>query len=214
MTNFRNIPEQEFISSIDDLLAIYPEPAPNTGQMIKELDHLCAPYQTFIEHSPFVIVATSGKEGLDCTPRGDPAGFVRVLDDKHLALPDRRGNNRVDSLRNLIENSKISLLFMIPGHNNTLRVNGHARITINEDFCSEFIVQQKKPQSVILIEIDKVYVQCAKALMRSKLWQSIDEKAVKALPTVGDMMNHITKGKFDGKTYDANYPKHAQKTIY
>ena len=211
---FKDIPEQDYISSLEDLRKIYPEPASDSGQMIKELGALCKPYQNFIEHSPFVIIATSGDEGLDCTPRGDPAGFVRVLDDKHLAVPDRRGNNRVDTLRNLVEDSRIALLFMVPGNKNTLRVNGQARITTNSEFCSSFEMQGKAPQSVLIVKIEQVYIQCAKAIMRAKLWQGFDEAMIKSMPSVGHMLEHITKGDFDGKTYDANYPERVKQTIY
>src|ERR1700731_250522 len=133
----------------------------------KEIDPVNAHYRAFIEAAPFFALATCGPDGLDCSPRGDPAGFVRVLDEKTIAVPDRRGNNRIDSLRNLIHDPRVALLFMIPGVNETLRIIGRAKICTDPQLCASFTMQGKAPRAVLLISVDRVYFQCAKALVRS-----------------------------------------------
>ncbi len=193
---------------LDELYA-----APQSKALIKELDHLTDNYRAFVEKSPFVVLATSGPSGLDVSPRGDPSGFVRVLDDRTLALPDRRGNNRLDSLRNIVEDPRVSLLFMIPGVGETLRVKGTAQIVLDENLCQSFEIKGKAPVSVLVISIDKVYFQCQKALARSKLWDPDARIDRSELPTAGQILQALDQ-EFDGGTYDREYPEYMKKTIY
>jgi PPOX class probable FMN-dependent enzyme len=151
----------DLVTSEAPLDALYGQPAGPAG--IKEIDHISEHYRRFIETSPFVILAISGPEGLDCTPRGDPPGFVRVVDSRIVILPDRRGNNRIDSLRNIVRDPRIALLFLIPGVGRTLRINGRAVISIDPDLCASFAMEGKVPRSVIAVTAERVYTQCPKA---------------------------------------------------
>jgi uncharacterized protein len=195
-----------------ELDALYGAPVP--AALAKEIDRLNAPYRALIAASPFVVVATVGPEGLDCTPRGDPPGFVRVIDDQTLHLPDRRGNNRIDTLRNLIRDPRVSLLFLIPGMGETLRINGTARILADADLCAAYAMEGKAPRTVIEIMIGRVYFQCPKALVRSHLWDSARHVERTALPSTGEMLTACTAGAFDGAAYDAAYPDRLKQTIY
>jgi len=180
----------------------------------KELDHISAHYAKFIEKAPFVVVATIGTEGMDCSPRGDPAGFVRILDSKTVLIPDRRGNGRIDTLRNIVADGRIALLFVIPGINETLRINGRAELTTDPDLCESFAMQGKPPKSVIIVHAEAVYYQCAKALVRSKLWDADSKIARSELPSNGEMIEAFTDGEIDGAAYDAAYPQRIKDTIY
>jgi PPOX class probable FMN-dependent enzyme len=202
----------DIISSIDELEAIYGEIVP--AAKIKVLDHISEHYGAFIAAAPFVILSTSGPEGLDCSPRGDPRGFVRIHDARTLMIPDRRGNNRVDSLRNIVRDPRIALLFMIPGIGETMRVNGTATLSTNADLRESFAIEGKAPACVIVITVNEIYTQCQKALIRSKLWDPASRIARSELPTVGAMLSAITSGEFDGKAYDDAYPERMKKTIY
>ena len=157
------------VASVAALEAIYGLPA--GAAVVKEIDHISAEYRTFIEASPFFVLASNGPEGVDCSPRGDAPGFVRVAEDgKSLLIPDRRGNNRVDSLRNIVRDPRVSLLFLIPGVGETIRVIGRARITTDPALLESFIFAGKTPRSVITVAVERVYFQCSKAIIRSKLW--------------------------------------------
>jgi PPOX class probable FMN-dependent enzyme len=200
------------ITSLEQLEALYGAPA--GAAVIKELDRISEHYRRFIEAAPFMILATVGPEGMDCSPRGDPAGFVRVADEKTLMIPDRRGNNRVDSLRNIVRDPRVALLFLIPGVGETMRVNGRAAISTDPELCASFEIEGKLPRSVIVVTAGRVYPQCQKALVRSKLWDPATQIPRSSLPSVGEMMQAITKGEFDGKAYDAAYPDRLKQTIY
>lgn len=202
----------DLIESIDALEAIYGAIVPTAK--IKVLDHISEHYGAFIAAAPFVILATSGPEGLDCSPRGDPKGFVRIHDSRTLLIPDRRGNNRVDSLRNIVRDGRVALLFMIPGIGETMRVNGTAKLSTNLALRESFAMDGKIPASVIVISVAEIYTQCQKALVRSKLWDASTQIARSALPTVGTMLQTISKGEFDGKAYDDAYPERMKQTIY
>jgi len=204
------------IETIAELEAIYEFPAKAMPAVVKELDHISDHYQRFIEASPFVVLATAGPEGegLDCSPRGDPAGFARVVDPKTVMIPDRRGNNRVDSLRNIVRDGRVALLFMIPGSSTTLRINGRARLSTDPALCASFTMERKVPRSIIVVTADRVYTQCPKALVRSDLWNSAKHVANSALPTSGEIMQALTEGRIDGKQYDAAYPARLKETIY
>jgi uncharacterized protein len=199
------------ITTIAELEALY---APvNPTAILKEIDHVSAHYARFIETSPFMILATAGPEGLDCSPRGDPAGFVRIKDDRTLLIPDRKGNNRVDSLRNIIRDPRVALLFLIPGIGNTMRVNGRAAISTDPALCESFAMRGNPATSVIIVMVERVYPQCPKALVRSKLWDASAQIARETLPSMGEMMEALDPG-FDGKAYEAAYPARVERTIY
>ena len=200
------------ITSIEQLEALYGEPF--GPSMVKEIDHVNADYRAFIEASPFCTVATSGPDGLDCTPRGDPPGFVRVHDEKTLLIPDRRGNNRIDSLRNLITDPRISLLFLIPGCGETIRVNGRAAISVDPVLCESFVFAGKAPRSVIVVTVDRVYFQCPKAIVRSKLWEAATQVDRKSLPSSGTILAHISNGAIGGPEHDRAAPERLKATIY
>jgi uncharacterized protein len=201
------------LTTMAELEALYDEP-PYGPAVAKEIDHINQTYRKLIEASPFFALATCGPDGLDCSPRGDPAGFVRVLDEKTVAVPDRRGNNRIDSLRNLIHDPRVALLFMIPGVNETLRIIGRAKICAEPQFCASFTMQGKAPRAVLLISVDRVYFQCAKALVRSKLWDPATKVDRSSLPTSGAILAEITDGKMGGPEHDRAYPERVKATIY
>lgn len=201
------------IETIEDLEAIYGEVPPQA--MVKEVPYVAPLHREYIEASPFVLVATAGAEGLDCSPRGDPAGFVRVADDgRTMWMPDRRGNNRLDTLRNIVEDGRIALLFLVPGVAITLRVNGTAVLTTDEDLRASFAMDGKLPATVIEITPATVYTQCPKALIRSSLWDPSRHRSPDELPTPGQILEWITNGDFDGAKYDAAYPERIKQTIY
>jgi PPOX class probable FMN-dependent enzyme len=187
---------------------------PSEPAVMKELDHVHKHYRAFIEASPFLAMATAGPGGLDVTPRGDPPGFVGVLDEKTLLIPDRRGNNRVDSLRNLIHDPRIALLFLIPGVGETLRVNGRASISVAPELLARFPAQGKLPRSVIVVQVESVYFQCPKALVRSDLWNPEKHVPRSALPSTGTVLAEITEGRVGGAEYDRAYPQRLKETIY
>jgi PPOX class probable FMN-dependent enzyme len=203
------------IATIAELESLYGFPV--GAAVLKEIDYVSEHYRAFIEASPFMILATSGEEGLDCSPRGDPKGFVRVHDEKTLMIPDRRGNNRIDSLRNIVRDPRVALLFLIPGIGETMRVNGRAKIVADPALLETFAMEGKTPKSVIVVTVESIYPQCQKALVRSKLWARETQIPRAALPTVGEMMQTLapTKNeKFDGAAYDAAYPERLKQTIY
>jgi PPOX class probable FMN-dependent enzyme len=200
------------ITTLEELDALYGEPVP--AAIAKEIDHISEHYKAFIDKAPFVVVATVGPEGLDCSPRGDPPGFVKVRDLKTVLIPDRRGNNRVDSLRNLVRDPRISLLFMIPGIGNTLRVNGRAEISTDPELLAGFAMQGKLPRSVLVVTADRVYFQCPKALVRSRLWSKDAQISRSELPSTGEILQALSKGAIDGAQYDAAYPQRLKETIY
>ncbi len=194
------------------LVALYGESSP--AALTKEVDYLHPHYRAMIAASPFVVLATSGPGGLDVSPRGDPAGFVAIEDDRTLLIPDRRGNNRVDSLRNLIADPRIALQFLIPGVGETLRVNGRAKISIDPALLARFPMQGKLPRSVIVVHVETVYFQCQKALVRSELWNPAKHIERKALPSTGTILADISRGAAGGEEYDRAYPERLKATIY
>jgi PPOX class probable FMN-dependent enzyme len=200
------------VSDAAALRTLYGEPS--DGAIAKEVDHVHPHYRTMIEASPFMVMATSGPDGLDVSPRGDPPGFVVVEDDKTLLIPDRRGNNRTDSLGNLIADPRIALLFLIPGVGETLRVNGRAEISVDPDLLARFPAQGKLPRSVIVVHVERVYFQCPKALVRSDLWNPAKHVERRSLPSSGTILADITRGRVGGAEYDAAYPERLKATIY
>ena len=199
------------IRSLDELDAHYGVPSP--ASLAKETDHLTAHYRALVEASPFVLVASVASEGVDCSPRGDPAGFVVVEDDKTLLMPDRLGNNRTDTLRNIVRDPRVALLFMIPGIGETLRVAGTAEIDTAPELLERFAINGKPPRSVVRIHIQTVYFQCQKALVRSGLWDPSKHIDRKSLPSTGEMLA-ARMADFDGAKYDADYPERMKQTMY
>ena len=206
------MPASHTIASVTELEALYGEPVKTS--LIKELDHISDHYGAFIEAAPFCVVASCGPGGLDCSPRGDPAGFVRIADSKTVMLRDRRGNNRLDTLRNLVVDPRISLLFLIPGVGETMRINGRAVISTDPELASGFTMQGKAPASVIVVTVDSVYFQSQKALPRSRLWEPDARIDRTTLPTAGQMAQALSPEPFDGAAYDAEYPERMKKTMY
>lgn len=200
------------ITTVAELEAIYG--LPGETSTVKEVGHITPHYRTFIELSPFVALATSGPEGLDCSPRGDLAGFVRVHDETTLMLPDRLGNNRVDSLRNIVRDPRAALLFLIPGVGNTLRVNGRARLMTDADLLASFAVGGKPPRSVIVLSVQAVYFQCARALVRSDLWNPAKHADPKALPSAGQILAALSENRVGGEDYDRAWPERAKQTLW
>lgn len=200
------------IKTIEDLEAIYG--VPTEASTAKEVDYIAPAYRKYIEASPYVALATSGPEGLDCSPRGDGAGFVRILDDRTLLMPDRRGNNRVDSLRNIVRDPRVGLLFMIPGVDNTLRVNGRAHLDTDPGLLDSFKMDGKPPRSVIVLKVDAVYFQCARALMRSHLWDPARHVDPKTLPTAGQILAELSKDRVGGEVYDREWPERAKASMW
>ena len=201
------------ITTIEQLEALYG--LPGETSTVKEVDRVTPHYRAFVDASPFAVLATSGPEGLDCSPRGDVPGFVRVSDDgRTLWLPDRRGNNRADSLRNIIRDPRCALLFMIPGHGNTLRVNGRAHVSIEPDLLASFAVDGKPPRTVVVIDVDAVYFQCARALVRSDLWNPARHVDESCLPTPGQILAALSDGCVGGAEYDRGWPQRATQSMW
>ena len=200
------------IKTTEELETLY-NSAPSLAATVKVVDHITPHYRTLIEHAPFVAVATMGSGGMDCSPRGDEGQVVYVLDEKTLALPDRRGNNRIDSLRNILEDARVALLFLIPGSGTTLRVNGHAVLTADAELCQRFAKEGKLPRTVLLITVEACYAQCAKAVMRARLWDATAQVPKDQLPTFGEILSQITTD-IDGQKFDTEWPDRAQKTMW
>lgn len=200
----------DWITTLDDLRSHYGHKS--EAATVKVTSHLTPAYRAWIDRSRFCILTTVGPEGTDGSPRGDAGPVVTVLDPRTLALPDWHGNNRIDSLRNIVRDGRVSLMFLISGANNVLRINGTARLTADPDLRARFGKDGKQPRTVIVIRIAEVYSQCARALIRSGLWTSGDQP--QGLPTVGDMLCEITDGRIDGAAYDVDWPGRAAQTMW
>lgn len=198
------------IDTIEALEALYGEAGDASTR--KVTDRLHPVYRRWIEQSRFCVLTTVGPEGTDGTPRGDDGPVVRVLDDRTLAMPDWRGNNRLDSLRNIVRDGRVSLMFMVPGSTSVVRINGTAHVTTDAKIMEPFERKGVLPRTVTVIEIGEVYFQCARALMRSRLWTSGDKSA--DLPSAGDMLAEVTMGEVGGASYDAEWPKRAGDSMW
>ena len=200
------------VDSIEQLEALYPgKLSPATTE--KETPVINDEYRQIIEACPFFAIASIGPEGMDCSPRGDGPGFIKILDDKTLAVPDRRGNNRLDTLRNIVRDGRIALLMLIPGINETFRINGRAEISTNADLLDAMTVDGKRPVSAIIIHIETMYFQCARALIRSKLWDAESRRDPKSLPTAGKLIQSAMP-EFVGDEYDDVLLERQVKTLY
>ena len=171
-------------------------------------------YRVLIERSPFAALATAGPEGLDCSPRGDVPGFVRVHDEKTLMMPDRRGNNRVDSLRNIVRDPRVALLFFIPGSGSTLRVNGRAQLCVDPTLLLSFKLDGKAPRTVVVMTVEEIYFQCARAILRSDLWNPDKHVDPKALPTPGQILAEMSENRVGGEDYDRAWPRRARQSLW
>ena len=188
------------IKDITQLYALYGDASPRS--LTKEIDALNSQYQSFIEASPFMAVATVGMEGLDCSPRGEQGSVVRVVDANTIQFADRRGNNRLDTLRNIVEDDRIALLFLVPGIGETMRVNGRATISIAPELIEAFTVDGKSPKTVVEVKVERVYFQCSKALVRSGIWDSDIARSFGDVPSAGEMLAATTNDSFDALEYD------------
>jgi PPOX class probable FMN-dependent enzyme len=200
------------IATIEDLVAIYGQP--NDASTVKVADRVTPHYRVLIDKSPFVALATCGPEGLDCSPRGDLPGFVRIHDEKTLMMPDRRGNNRVDSLRNIVRDPRIGLLFLIPGSGSTLRVNGRAQVSVDPGLLASFRVDGKAPRTVVVMTVDEIYFQCARAIVRSELWNPDKRIDPAQLPTPGQILAEMSRNTVGGEAYDKAWPERAANSLW
>tara|TARA_R110002110_G_scaffold414147_1_gene643162 strand:- start:18090 stop:18701 length:612 start_codon:yes stop_codon:yes gene_type:complete len=200
------------ITTVEELAALYGTAVPTS--LAKEVDRITPHYRALIEASPFVALATGGPEGLDCSPRGDKAGFVRIHDDTTVMLPDRRGNNRIDSLRNIVRDPRIALLFLLPGSGSTLRINGKAHLTVDTELLESFAVDGKAPRSVIVIEVETIYFQCARAIIRSELWNPEKFLDPADLPTPGQILADLSNNELGGAEYDNSWKTKAKESMW
>ena len=197
------------IETVEQLEALYG--TPKAPSLVKVADHVTAEYGAFIKAAPFVALSTVGPEGLDCSPRGDNGQVVFIEDDKTLSLPDWRGNDRIDSLRNIVRDPRVSLMFLVPGSTTVVRVNGHGLISNTPSLLQRFAKSGKTPRTVLLITISEIYFQCARAVMRAGLW---DNNPAPALPSAGDILASMTDGEISGSEYDKTWPARAEKTLW
>lgn len=201
------------IDSIAALEALY-TPAPVAASIVKVTDHITPHYRQLIAASPFMALATSGPEGLDCSPRGDRPGFVRVADARTLMIPDRRGNNRIDSLRNIVTDPRVALLFLLPGSGTTFRVNGSATLSDEPALLESFTIDGHRPRSVIVVSVEAAYFQCARAIVRSGLWDPARHVVSAELPTPGEILAALSDDTVGGRRYDEEWPTRAAKTMW
>ena len=205
------VPARDRIDDLDALAALYGEPG--EASVRKEVGYMHPAYRALVEASPFAVLATVGPEGLDASPRGDAPGFVTVEDEHTLLMPDRRGNNRVDSLRNVVRDPRVGLLFLVPGVGETLRINGIAHISVAPDLLARFEVDGKRPRSVLVVRIEAVYFQCSRAIVRSALWTA-PHRPRESLPSPGAILAALTKNEIDGQAYDRDLPARLKTSLY
>ena len=200
------------VTTVEQLEAIYG--VTNDASTVKVAHHVTPLYRVFIEKSPFAALATIGPEGIDCSPRGDLSGFVRIHDTKTLMLPDRRGNNRIDSLRNIVRDPRVALMFLIPGCGNAIRVNGRAHISVDAKLLASFKVDGKAPRSVMVMTVEEIYFQCARAIVRSELWNPDRRIDPRTLPTPGQILAEMSANTVGGEEYDRIWPERAAATMW
>lgn len=200
----------DWIADLAGLEALYGTPVAAATR--KVADHIAPAYRPFVERARFCILSTFGPGGTDASPRGDEGPVLRILDPATLALPDWHGNNRIDSLRNIVADGRVSLMLLIPGLNNVIRINGTARLTADDALRASFTHLGKQPRTVIVIKVVEVYSQCARALIRSALWTSGDQSA--GLPTAGKILASLTDGEVGGEEYDRAWPERAKATMW
>ena len=201
------------VDTLEALEALY-TPAPAPASTVKVADRITPHYRALIEASPFLALATVGPEGLDCSPRGDQPGFVRVQDERTLILPDRRGNNRIDSLRNVVRDPRVALMFLVPGSGTTFRVNGRAAISADPVLLDSFAVDGKAPRTCLVVTVVEAYFQCARAIVRAGLWQAERQVDPRSLPTPGAMLAAMSQDAEGGEAYDKAWPERAAATLW
>ncbi len=204
--------DQHIVTDAAALQNLYGEPG--ITSLAKVVDHIHPHYARMIEASPFAVLATVGPHGLDTSPRGDQPGFVAIRDERTLLLPDRRGNNRIDSLRNVLADPRVALLFLIPGVGETLRVNGRAVISVDPALLDRFAVGGKQPRSVLVITVTSVFFQCSRAVVRGGLWDASRQIARSALPSTGTILADLSRGEVDGQIYDRDLPGRVATSLY
>jgi hypothetical protein len=202
---------QHLIRDREDLYKLYGQGSP--ASLVKEIDYIHPHYRAFIEASPYVIIASNGAGGLDASPRGDPAGFVVVKDERTLLIPDRRGNNRVDTLHNLVEDPRVGLLFLIPGIAESLRVNGTALISVDPALLGQFMMGDKPPRSVVIVNVETIYFQCPRAAVRADLWNPEKFLQRSALPSNGTILADLS-GEKSYRERDATREQTVRATLY
>ena len=200
------------LTTLEQLETLYG--LPHERALRKEIAFLNEDYQAMVKASPLVIVSSCGPDGLDGSPRGDVPGFVRIIDERTLAIPDRPGNNRLDTLRNLLVDPRIALLFIIPGIGETLRVNGRAQICIEPGLLESFAVNGKPARSVIVVQVDAAYFHCSKAFVRSDCWNPDKHVERSTLPSAGAIHKRLNDGQFDAETYDREMPERVKNSLY
>ncbi len=201
------------VTSLEGLREIYD--APLATAVDKVTDHVTGPGRALIAASPFLILATAGQAGVDCSPKGDVPGFVQLLDDRTILIPDRPGNNRIDGMKNIIDNPSVGIIFMVPGSNTTYRVNGTARISINPEILGRFEVRGKLPRAVIVVSVEEAFSHCPKAFVRAKLWDAEAENLPDTVPTHGDFAAHRDGGdKAYAEKYDVEYAERMKSQLY
>ncbi len=205
-------PAGQVVDDLAALEALYGQPV--AAATVKVTDHVTPHYRTFIEASPFVALSTVGVDGADCSPRGDEAGFVRVAGPRTLLMPDRRGNNRCDSLRNIVVDGRVGLLFLVPGSGTTLRVNGTAVLSVDPALRQSFAVAGAAPRSVIVVRVQAVYFQCARAIIRAALWDPARHVDPASLPTPGAILAALSEGDVGGAEYDRAWPERARTSMW
>jgi len=205
------IDSNQVIRDEAELAALYPPALERSVR--KQMDHLDEHCRAFIAASPFVILGTQSGVA-DNSPRGDVPGFVKVADDHTLLIPDRRGNNRLDSLRNLVKNPAVGLLFLIPGVNESFRVNGEAVLSRDPALTEQFVMQGQAPRTVIVVKVKEAYIQCSRALVRSDLWNPAKHPAPGSLPSMGTVMAKHTCGFVDAKAFDEEAKVRVPATLY
>jgi len=200
------------VTSVEQLESLYGAPMPTS--LAKEIDHISDGYRKMIEAAPFVIIATSGPDGLDCSPKGDAPGFVRIVDGRTVMIPDRPGNNRLDGFKNLMSDPRVALLFLIPGVGETLRINGRAEVSVDPALRESFAVNGKPARGVLIVHIEKIFFHCTKAVVRGKLWDAKTQIPRTALPSTGTIIAELTNGKMGGEQYDKDAPARTQAMLY
>ena len=201
------------VETLDDLAAIYQ--APKEYALTKETDYITDPGRAFIEAAPFVIMATSTADGIDCSPKGDAPGFIKILDERTLLIPDRPGNNRIDGMKNLIDNPKIGLIFMVPGADETYRVNGTVTISTDPDLMARCEANGKPPRTVIVVTVEEAFNHCSKAFARSKLWSAGKQGRPEGVPTGGAFAAYRDGGDADyASRHDQDYAKRMPGELY
>ncbi|MBO37991.1 MAG: pyridoxamine 5'-phosphate oxidase [Rhodospirillaceae bacterium] len=198
------------IEEVEDLYGV-----PSDSAIKKQTTKIVEPGRAFIEASPFLLMATSSDAGVDCSPKGDAPGFVDILDDRTLLIPDRIGNNRVDGIRNIISNSKVGIIFMVPGSDVTYRVNGKARVSIDPSFLDRFIVRNKRPRAVIVVEVEEAFHHCPKAFVRSKFWSEGAKGVPDGVPNSGAFAAYRDGGdRSYAEKYEVDYQERLKDRLY